>query len=237
VKKIIEVRASGLIIGIETATVMGGVALVSGSGELVGEVTLRNHESHAERLLPALEWLLATAGSSLGDCAAVAVSQGPGSFTGLRAGIATAKGLAFSLGVPLYGIATLEALAANAPPGDEPVCAVLNARRGEVFCAVFRGSPAGPHRLGPDRLLSLRSLAEQLPSGCLVVGELPASFGGMLPAGHAVRLAPPHQAHPRAAVIAALGGAAFAASRASQLTTLMPDYLRPCDAKAATAGP
>ena len=236
-KKIIEVRASGLIIGIETATVMGGVALVSGSGELVGEVTLRNHESHAERMLPALEWLLATIGNSLSDCAAVAVSRGPGSFTGLRAGIATAKGLAFSLGVPLYGIATLEALAANAPPGEAQVCAVLNARRGEVFCAFFRSSSTGPHRLGPDRLLPLRSLAEELPAGCLVIGEPPASFSGMLPPGRAVRFAPPHQAYPRAAVLAALGGVAHGSSRASELTTLMPDYLRPCDAVAARAGP
>jgi tRNA threonylcarbamoyladenosine biosynthesis protein TsaB len=237
VKKAPEVRAPGLVVGIETATVMGGVALVSGSGELVGEVVLRNHESHSERLLPALEWLLATVGNSLGDCAAVAVSQGPGSFTGLRAGIATAKGLAFSLGVPLYGIATLEALAANASPGEEPVCAVLNARRGEVFCAFFRRGPAGSHRLGPDRLLSLQSLAEELPAGCLVIGELPTTFGAMLPPGRAVRFAHPHQAHPRAAVIAALGSAARVASRASQLTTLMPEYLRPCDAQAAGAEP
>jgi len=236
-KKQTLVRTTGLVIGIETATVMGGVALVSGSGELVGEVTLRNHESHSERMLPALEWLLATVGNSLGDCAAVSVSQGPGSFTGLRAGIATAKGLSFSLGVPLYGIATLEALAANAPPGEASVCAVLNARRGEVFCAFFSGSPDGPHRLGPDRLLPLRSLAEELPAGCLVVGDLPASFSAMLPAGRAVRFVPPHLAHPRAAVIAALGGAAQGASRTSQLTTLMPDYLRPCDAKVARPVP
>jgi tRNA threonylcarbamoyladenosine biosynthesis protein TsaB len=232
-KKQSVVRASGLIVGIETATIMGGVALVSGSGDLVGEVTLRNHESHAERMLPALEWLLATIGTSLGDCAAVAVSQGPGSFTGLRAGLATAKGLAFSLGVPLYGIATLEALAANAPPGEAPVCAVLNARRGEVFCAFFRNGAAGPQRLGPDRLLPLRTLAEELPAGCLVVGELPAPFNGMLPPGSAVRYAPAHQAHPRAAVVAALGHVAHGSSRVSQLTTLMPNYLRPSDAESA----
>lgn len=236
-KKTPDTRATGLVIGIETATSMGGVALVSSSGELLGEITLRNRESHSERMLPALAWLLGTTGFSLSDCAAVAVSKGPGSFTGLRAGVATAKGLAFSLGVPLYGIATLDALAANAQPGDGPVCAVLNARRGEVFCAFFLNGPAGPRRLGPDRLLPLESLAGELPAGCILVGELPAPFRETLAAGRTVRFAPPHQVHPRAAVIAALGGAARGTSRATELATLMPDYLRPCDAAAMGAGP
>jgi tRNA threonylcarbamoyladenosine biosynthesis protein TsaB len=228
---------TGLVLGIETATLMGGVALVSGTGELLGEITLRNHESHSERMLPALEWLLATLGLSLRDCAAVAVSQGPGSFTGLRAGIATAKGLAFSLGVPLFGIPTLEALAANAPPAAGTVCAVLNARRGEVFRAIFRCGPTGPKRLEPDRLLPLQSFADELPDDCLVLGELPASFGELLPRGRGVRFAPAHLGHPRAAVIAALGSVARDASRATELTTLMPHYLRPCDAVVEGTGP
>ncbi len=224
------------MLGIETASVMGGVALVSAGGELLGEITLRNHESHSERMLPALEWLLATLGRSLRDCAAVAVSQGPGSFTGLRAGIATAKGLAFSLGVPLYGIPTLAALAANAPPGTSPVCAVLNARRGEVFRAYFDRGPAGARRLEPDALLPLTAFAEELPAGCLVVGEVPAVFCGLLPAGRTVRFVPPPLAHPRAAVIALLGAEALSDVRDSELTTLMPHYLRPCDAVACRAG-
>lgn len=230
------IRETGLVVGIETATIMGGVALVSTDGEVLGEVTLRNHESHSERMLPALEWLLATLGRSLRDCTAVAVSQGPGSFTGLRAGIATAKGLAFSLGVPLFGVPTLAALAANAPPGCAPVCAVLNARRGEVFRAYFHPGPASAGRLAPDALLTLEALAGELPDDCLVVGALPASFGGLLPPGRTVRFAPLPTAHPRAAVIALLGGEALGAARASQLTTLMPHYLRPCDAVASRAG-
>jgi tRNA threonylcarbamoyladenosine biosynthesis protein TsaB len=218
------------VLGLESATALGGLALVADDGQLLGEVTLRNHESHSERLLPALEWLLATLGHALGDIAAVAVSQGPGSFTGLRSGIATAKGLAFSLRVPLYGVSTLDALAANAPAGDTDVCAVLNARRGEVFRAFFRGGAPAPLRRGPDALVTLQALAADLPAGCLVVGELPAAFAAALPPGLGVRFAPPHLAHPRAAVIAALGGAAAGASHDSELATLMPHYLRPCDA-------
>ena len=235
-KKAPDVRPAGLVLGIETATVLGGIALVSGGGELLGEVLLRNHESHSERMLPAIDWLLATLGTSLRDCAAVAVSAGPGSFTGLRAGMAAAKGLAFSLGVPLYGIPTLEALAANVPPCEAPVCAVLNARRGEVFCALFRSEAAGPQRLEPDRLVPLRELVDELPAGCIVVGELPPVFSGMLSPGRAVSIAPPHLNHPRAAVIANRGRLARDARRSSQLATLMPHYLRPCDAVATHAG-
>jgi tRNA A37 threonylcarbamoyladenosine modification protein TsaB len=110
------------------------------------------------------------------------------------------------------------------------VCAVLNARRGEVFRAFFRRALTGPQRLGPDRLVTLKSFADELTDDCLVLGEIPAAFCEMLPPGRGVRFAPAHLGQPRAAVIAALGSAARDVSRASELTTLMPHYLRPCDA-------
>jgi len=225
------------VLGIETATVRGGVALVSGSGDLVGEITLSNPESHSERILPALDWLLATLGLAPPAIVAVAVSSGPGSFTGLRAGIATAKGLAFSLRVPLYGVATLEALAANAPPGEGPVCAVLNARRGEVFRALFHQGPVGLERLGPDTLVPIAALADDLPPGCLVIGEFPA-LGPEARAGlGALRLAPPHLSHPRAAVIAGAGARALGEARASEMNALLPRYLRPWDGAPARPTP
>ncbi len=229
-KKKEDSPCGGLVLGIETATLLGGVALASDAGELIGEITLRNPESHSERILPAVDWLLATLGIPLQRLSAVAVSQGPGSFTGLRAGIASAKGLAFSLGVPLFGISTLAALAANAPPGDALVCAVLNARRGEVFRAFFRATAAGPSRLGQDGLVPIASLAVEIPEGCLVIGELPPPLIEMLSPGGAARFAPPHINHLRAAAIALLGSSALRASRPSELTTLLPRYLRPCDA-------
>lgn len=222
---------SGIVLGIETATALGGVALVAADGALLGEITLRSGESHAERVLPAAVSLLESHGLAPRDLAAVAVSCGPGSFTGLRAGIATAKGLAFALAVPLYGIPTLEALAANVAPCDGPVCAVLNARRGEVFRAWFRRGSLGPERLGEDGLLGAAALACELSPGCLVVGALPQGFAA--PPGAAVRLAPAHLCHPRAAVIAGRGWEALGAARASDLDALLPRYLRPPDAEAA----
>ena len=225
------------MLGIETATVLGGVALVTAGGELLGEITLRNHESHSERILPAAEWLLKTLGLVPRDLSAIAISRGPGSFTGLRAGVAAAKGLAFSLGVPLFGVSTLDALAAGAPPGAGAACAVFGARRGEVFRALYDSGPRGPRRLGPDALVPLKAFADELPEGCLVIGTLPDTFSALLPPGRGVRHAPPHLAHPRAAVVAAIGSESLGAGRASELTTLMPDYLRSHDAAACGAGP
>ena len=223
--------ATGLVLGIETATALGGVALVSAAGELHGEITLRSRESHAERILPAVDSLLETLGAAPSDIAGVAVSSGPGSFTGLRAGIAAAKGLAYSLGVPLYGVATLEALAANAPEGAAPVCAVLNARRGEVYRAFFLPGPDGPERLGADALVALGALAAELPAGCLVVGELPDDGLAELRTSRSIRVSPSHLAYPRASVVAGSGRMALAAARASELATLAPRYLRAPDAQ------
>jgi len=227
-----DTRPEGLVLGFETATIFGGVALVSRSGEPYGEISLRNQESHSERILPAVEWLLNILGLPPRSLAAVAVSCGPGSFTGLRAGIATAKGLAFSLGVPLFGIPTLEALAANLPPEQGPVCAVLNARRGEIYHALFHSGPAGVARVGPDSLVPAASLAGKLPPGCLVIGDF-AALQACSPVGsESFRFAPPHLNYPRASAIAILGGIALAESRDSEISTLMPRYLRPCDAEA-----
>jgi tRNA threonylcarbamoyladenosine biosynthesis protein TsaB len=224
---------SGLILGIETATARGGVALVSGAGELVGETTLLSQEGHSERVLPALEQLLKLLGLTLRALAAVAVSSGPGSFTGLRTGIATAKGLAFSLGLPLYGIPTLEALAAGAPPGTGFVCACLNARRGEVYRSLFRAGPAGPVRVGPDAVVAAGEFAAELPAACLLVGELPPRWSER-PASrnHSWLPSPALANHPRASAVALLGLEALRQGRPSELGSLQPRYVRPPDAVA-----
>jgi tRNA threonylcarbamoyladenosine biosynthesis protein TsaB len=219
------VPAEGLVLGIETATALGGVALVSGDGRILGEMTLLGRESHSERIIPAAGDLVASLGFTAEDIAAVAVSRGPGSFTGLRTGLAAAKGLAFSRGVPLFGVPTLEALAANAPAGSGPVCAVLNARRGEVYRALFSAGTDGPVRQTPDELISEGDLAAGLPAGCLILGEPPSSLRSRRTAP-SLRFGPAHLNHPRAAAVALAGREALRSGRASELASLLPGYLR-----------
>jgi tRNA threonylcarbamoyladenosine biosynthesis protein TsaB len=224
-----------LVLGIETATALGGVALVAPEG-LLAEQTLRSVESHSERILPAAEGLLRALGATVRDLAAVAVSSGPGSFTGLRTGVASAQGLAFALGVPLYGVPTLAALAAGAPPGEGVVCAVLNARRGELFRCLFRVEPGGPVPLGAEESVPLERFTAGLPPGCLVLGEPPPALrapGAAALAG--LRLAPAHLNHPRAAAVAFSGLGRLRAGDPGDPADLRPRYLRPSDAESAAA--
>ncbi|HEY5999162.1 MAG TPA: tRNA (adenosine(37)-N6)-threonylcarbamoyltransferase complex dimerization subunit type 1 TsaB [bacterium] len=219
----------GLVLGIETATALGGVALVSADGGLLAETTLLGRESHSERIIPAAGELLDAFAPSPGDLAAVAVSRGPGSFTGLRTGLAAAKGLAFARGIPLFGVSTLEALAANAPPGSGTVSVVLGARRGEVFHARFDAAGDAPKRLTPDALVPLADIAGELQPGSLVLGEPPEPVrkARLSPP---LRFAPAHLNHPRAATVALAGLAALRAGRPTELESLLPAYLRGPDA-------
>ena len=141
-----------LLLAVETATAAPSVALWRGDA-LLGERAADPGRATAEALLPALDALLADARVALAAVEGFAVSIGPGSFTGLRIGVATVKGLAFGTARPAVAVSTLAALARHAP-GPAPVAAVLDARRGEVYAAGFaarRAGPLAPGGRGSDR--------------------------------------------------------------------------------------
>ena len=129
-----------LILSIETSTSICSVAIHE-QGELLALAEIKEPGAHAEKLLLLVDELFEKAGLSFGDLDAVAVSQGPGSYTGLRIGVSTAKGIAYALEIPLIGINTLQAMAASqqVDPGDY-VVAVLDARRKEVYTQTFGDS-------------------------------------------------------------------------------------------------
>ena len=130
------------VLGLDCAGKTAGVALCR-DGELFYESRLCAGFTHSETLLPLCEEALRACRLSLQDISLLAVTAGPGSFTGLRIGLATVKGLAFAHGTPCAGVSTLEALAFCAPPVGSCVCA-LDARRGEVYHAGFSMGPQGP---------------------------------------------------------------------------------------------
>jgi len=131
------------LLAVETSGPTGGVALIQG-GCPAGEATMNSRETYSRRLMRTAEWLMESLSLGWGDLDLLAVSIGPGSFTGLRIGLSTVKGLAMALGIPVIGIPTLDALASNitACSGDV-VCPVMDARRSEIYTAVYAGTASG----------------------------------------------------------------------------------------------
>ena len=222
------------ILGIDTATRRASVALAR-DGEVASLVHLDGASGHARDLLARLDEMLTGAGLRPADLGGIAVTVGPGSFTGVRIGMATAKGLAYSLDVPLAGLSTLEGLARAALPlaGDAArLCAVLEAGKGEVYAACFRRERSGLMRETEDRSFKPADLARETPAGTILVGDAVATV--RLAAGEkgaAIRGIEPHPA--LAGAVALWGGATLSRGGAYEPGTLSPNYVRPSDAKKA----
>jgi tRNA threonylcarbamoyladenosine biosynthesis protein TsaB len=213
------------------------VALLEGD-RLVAEITSEDARLHSERLLPAVDRLLALADTTLDAVGAFAVSIGPGSFTGLRIGLATVKALALDERRPVAGVPTLAALAAAAVGAPGPVAALLDARRGEVYAAAcaFAGEPS-PSLLA-DSVFTPEALAEALPRfATLVVGEDAAPAAARLVALRPdLRPLPETLGAARASRVGRLGRALFAAGLAVPAAELVPRYVRRAEAEARRTG-
>ncbi|MEK5068329.1 tRNA (adenosine(37)-N6)-threonylcarbamoyltransferase complex dimerization subunit type 1 TsaB [Sporosarcina sp. FSL K6-1508] len=160
-------------LGIDTANTPISVAIVK-DGELVAEETSAMAINHSLRAMPAIEELLTKAGLVPSDIGAIAVSEGPGSYTGARIGVTIAKTLAWTLDKPLVGVSTLKALAANALFFNGLVCSIVDARRGNVYAGAYRyedGELIGVIEDGHFSLEELLLLLEQQSSPILFVGK------------------------------------------------------------------
>lgn len=150
-----------LVLGIESSTPVASVAIVSAEG-LKGEITLNIGLTHSEQLLPIIDELLKQTRLSLKDVEGIAVAGGPGSFTGLRIGMATAKGLAQGRGIPLISVPTLEALAYNYIGASALVSPMLNARKQEIYTALYRFSLGKAEQLIADCAVTPQQWSEKL---------------------------------------------------------------------------
>jgi tRNA threonylcarbamoyladenosine biosynthesis protein TsaB len=222
--------APGLLLAIETATGSTSVALLRGD-ELIGEESPPPGTPAAECLLPAIDTLLARCGRSLAQVQAFAVSVGPGSFTGLRIGVATLKGLAFGSECPVAAVPTLAALARGAG-GEGVVVATLDAQRGELYAAGY-ALPDGTPRL-PEGLYTPGELLAALPPACRIVGDAHARAGEALRAGlspdQGLEAGPARAPHARD--VGALGVAALARGEGVDAAGLVPRYVRRAEAEA-----
>jgi tRNA threonylcarbamoyladenosine biosynthesis protein TsaB len=214
-----------MILGIDTATAGTAAAVWAPEGPAIERRDDPPHgarPAHAQRLLPLVEEALTAAGASWDAIERIAVGVGPGGFTGLRLGIATARALAQARAIELVGVSSLEALAAG-PRGDSPplvVVGVIDARRGEVFAAAYPGF--GPVALKPE------ALAARIEAGSLAVGDGAVRFRAELERAGAAVPADDSPLHRVSALeVCRLGAAGEPADR----DALLPDYRREPDAK------
>lgn len=225
-----------MILAIESATNTASVALVDGKGVLA-EMTLNGKKTHSQTLMPLIEQMMALSGQRLEEIEAIAVSGGPGSYTGLRIGAATAKGLAQVLDKPIIGISTLETLAAAFCGMDATVCTMLDARRSHVFTCTWKLEGGRIHPLGEKALKSYEETAEGLADakGLLILAgdgaEAGRSFFESHPATKRAVFADMSQTYPRAGNLGKLAAARLAAGEVEGWLEHAPDYLRPSQAE------
>ncbi|QXD14362.1 tRNA (adenosine(37)-N6)-threonylcarbamoyltransferase complex dimerization subunit type 1 TsaB [Rhodocaloribacter litoris] len=229
------------LLAIETATDVCSVALMQ-HGTVVAASTLVRPRAHAENLVPMIRDVLGYAGVPPERLEAVAVSKGPGSYTGLRIGVSTAKGLVVALGIRLVGVPSLEALAAQLVPVTAPgdlICTAFNARRDEVYVAAFRRAADGLTPAAETAALPVTALADWLPSpgaGRLwLAGEgAPAVAAALPPARREdLHLVDPACLVPDAGAVARLGRLRLERGQTEDPATFEPFYLKPFVARKA----
>ena len=219
------------VLALETSTLAGSVALCE-DGRVVGLCLLDVALTHSERLMAMVHRLIDDCRWSVDRVEGLAVSIGPGSFTGLRVGAATAKGLALALAIPIAPVPTLDVLAGNLPFADAPVCPIVNARKREVYLALYRWDGAGMARQSEYMALSPEAAVDRVPPGAIVLGDgVPACRPRLAESDRAWVEAPPAQSVPSAAVLGQIGSAMLAAGRGVDGDALQPLYLRPSEAE------
>ena len=218
-----------LILAFETSAKAASVALMD-SGKLLGESYQNTGLTHSQTLMVMAEDLLKQCGKTVNDVTAVAVAEGPGSFTGVRIGVAAAKGFAWGREIPCFGISTLEAMAESLGVCQGYVCPVMDARRSQVYNALFYVNNGVVERVSEDRAISLADLGvelEHLDGPIFLVGDgadlTHKTLSGQI---EALMLPPEHRKHQRATGVAILAARQAAAGEAPSGGALTPNYLR-----------
>jgi len=225
-----------LVLGIETSTMTGGVALANDE-RIISEYTLNVRTTHTARLMPALDQILRDSSVDKREIDGIAISLGPGSFTGLRIGMATAKGLALGLDIPLLGVPTLDALARNVPFAAYQICTVLDAKKKEIYYSIYRYSgehaDSPLHRQVPYQVVSPDKLVSQIDEKTIFLGDAVAAYGNFIGEnlGELALFAPKTQRFPRAATVAEIGLAKLKAGEHLDVAFAEPIYIRASDAE------
>lgn len=220
-----------LILGIETATQQVSVALGGHEG-VIGLLEIARGRRHAETLVPAIDFLCAQADIGLDEIGLVAVDIGPGLFTGMRVGLATGKALAQALRVPMIGISSLDLLAFPHRRSDRVLVPVVDARKGEVFYAMYRQVPGGLQQVVPPSAAPVDDLVADLlarSQDALCIGDGALRYRDEIREGFHCEFA--DEAHPSAAPLVQLAHAQALREEWVNPADIQPLYLRPPDAE------
>ncbi|WP_337999146.1 tRNA (adenosine(37)-N6)-threonylcarbamoyltransferase complex dimerization subunit type 1 TsaB [Desulfofalx alkaliphila] len=223
------------MLGIEAATPVAGVAVID-EKKVLSERFVNNKRTHSVNLLPMVKAAIEEAGINKEELACIAVSAGPGSFTGLRIGMTTAKTLAQVWNIPVAAVPTLDALAYSLAGYKGLICPILNARKNEVYAAVYRGRPGELERLAGPMAVSCGELMEELKKwtdDVLFLGDGIDLYREQLlqELGERVFFAPRAVALPRGAVVAELGLEMYKRQRVASPLEVTPEYIRPSEAE------
>lgn len=220
------------ILGIDTSTMMGAVGIIDDE-ELVAELRTNIAATHSERLMLHVDGLLKSARLTLNDVDGLAVTTGPGSFTGLRIGLAAAKAMAYATGKPVAGIPTLDALADNLPFCRYQVAAVMDARKKMVYAAIYRQAGMRKESIMPATVMTPDELIEMITEPTVFLGEGAYVYRGLLEGrlGEKALLAPKAYGYPSGAAVAFRGLKEINAGRVSDPMGLVPLYIRKSEAE------
>ncbi len=220
------------ILGLDTSTPIGSVALIN-EENIVAEHTLNIVQAHSSRLMPAIDTVLKWGEIMPGALDGCAIGIGPGSFTGVRIGVATAKSLCYAVDKPIVGVSTLETIAYNLRWTNGVICPILDARRSEIYGSIFQGGEKW-QRLADDLCLSIDAFLDELDSHIssdaipIFVGDGLATYGDVIQErlGRTVPFADQIFNVPRGSTIAKLGAQRLKQGDSDSYWTLVPNYVR-----------
>lgn len=226
------------VLALDSSTRSCSVA-VAIDGRAASEVSTVSNRTHSLHLMGMVRDALELAEVGLKEIDGFAVTIGPGSFTGLRIGISTAKGLAFAAGKPCVGVSSLEALASACLPWPERICVLMDARKGEVYTAVYQESDGRLERIGDERVLAPEAILRTIASPHLFVGEAVPLYEKQIRAvaGQNARWASRDRRFPKASTVAWLALDRLAGATADGVELLAPRYIRQSDAELSIRAP
>ncbi len=220
------------ILAIDTSTDTGSIAITDDE-DILAESILNAGRTHSETLIPSFQEMLEKTQLDIKDLDLLVLTLGPGSFTGVRIGASTIKGFALALEKPVAGVSTLEALASNFPFSSLPIMPLFDARRGEIYSAMFKWEGDAIKRLSEDRAVSPEDAIKKIKTKTIFAGDGLTKYGSMIEEklGDNAVFAPRAAWYVRASNVAALGLKSYKADGGLDIATFTPSYRRKSEAE------